>query len=282
MSVVIPAYNAESYLPDAIESVLSQGYDSIECIVVDDGSTDGTSRVLDRYRNRIRSVSQTNAGVSAARNLGISAAEGELVAFLDADDVWAPDKLNRQIPLFREEPDLIFSYGGIELVDTLTNRLGTVRAHPTAEAVEHTLTLRPGGFHLAMTGVVLKEALVHVGAFDTRLSTSADADLALRLADLGRGEPVDGVLARYRQHTFQMHLDPAVFEHDWRIVLERTSSLSSLTHRPGLMRRAWAEFDWMVGVEHWKAGKARTGPQAWSHVAGATSAGGAESHGNPP
>ena len=257
MSVVIPAYNAESYLADAIDSVLSQTYGQIECIVVDDGSTDATGQVIEGYGNRVRPLAQENTGVSAARNLGIAEAVGEFVAFLDADDVWAPEKLERQLVPLRARPDIVFSYGGIELVDAQLRSLGAVPAYPQQEALERTLTLRPGGFHLAMTGIARKEAVVHLGGFDTRLSTCADADLALRLVDLGRASAVEGLLARYRQHGSQMHLGLPVFEHDWRIVLERASSLSSVAQERKLVRRAWAEFHWILGMAKWRKGMRR-------------------------
>jgi len=237
-----------------VDSVFAQTYERTECIVVDDGSTDETRRVLDRYGDRLRGLRQDNAGVAASRNLGIEAARGELVAFLDADDVWAPDKLERQMALFDSEPDLVFVYGGIEIVDADLRRLEEVPAYPPEEALRRTLTLRPGGFHLAVTGLVRRDALVRLGGFDSRLSTSADADLALRLLDLGRAERIAGVTARYRQHDSQMHLGLAAFKHDWPIVLRRASGLNLLRHRRGLIREAWAEFHWTLALTMWRNG----------------------------
>jgi len=97
ISVIIPTYNAERYLPDAIDSVLAQTCPAGEIIVVDDGSSDGTPRVAERYGSRVRWLPQENQGSGAARNRGIEASRGELLAFLDADDLWVRDKLTWQV-----------------------------------------------------------------------------------------------------------------------------------------------------------------------------------------
>src|ERR1700674_2946625 len=93
VSVVIPTYNYRQFVVEAVESVLAQTYRPIELIVVDDGSTDGTRAELERFEGQIRYMFQENRGLPAARNRGIRAAAGEYVAFLDADDVWAPTKI---------------------------------------------------------------------------------------------------------------------------------------------------------------------------------------------
>src|SRR6476469_10004419 len=97
VSVVIPAYNAERFLGEAIESVLAQGYAHFELIVVDDGSSDRTAEVARSFGDRVRTIEQENSGVSAARNAGTRAAGGELLAFLDADDRWSPGWLERMV-----------------------------------------------------------------------------------------------------------------------------------------------------------------------------------------
>lgn len=107
VSVIIPTYNRESTLGRAIDSVLNQTYRNFEVIVVDDGSTDNTSRVVEKYKNRIRYYSKLHGGVSAARNLGLEKSEGTWVSFLDSDDYWLPKKLEKQMEYLQKNPDIM-------------------------------------------------------------------------------------------------------------------------------------------------------------------------------
>src|SRR5690348_15579178 len=106
VSVIIPAYNYARYIPGAVNSVLAQTYQNHEIVVVDDGSTDGTRQALGDSLDKISYIYQHNRGVSAARNVGIERSRGELIAFLDADDVWVPDKLDRQVRFLRDHPSI--------------------------------------------------------------------------------------------------------------------------------------------------------------------------------
>lgn len=106
ISCIIPVFNGERFLAEAIESVLAQTYRPVEVIVVDDGSTDGTAEVARCYGERVSYVWQQNAGETAARNLGLTTAHGKFIAFLDADDVWHSEKLERQITRFHERPEI--------------------------------------------------------------------------------------------------------------------------------------------------------------------------------
>ncbi|HYE37152.1 glycosyltransferase family A protein [Methylocaldum sp.] len=99
VSVVIPAYNAMAFLRQTLDSVLAQTYDNLEVIVVDDGSTDGTSDLLHGYGERITVLRQANAGQAAARNYGARVARGDMLAFLDSDDLWDAAKIARQVEL---------------------------------------------------------------------------------------------------------------------------------------------------------------------------------------
>src|SRR5689334_9621809 len=106
VSCVVPVYNGERYLAEALDSILAQTHRPLQAIVADDGSTDGTAAVAAAYGDRVLVLRQANAGPAAARNLGLAAARGEYVAFLDADDLWHPRKLERQLARFRARPQL--------------------------------------------------------------------------------------------------------------------------------------------------------------------------------
>jgi glycosyltransferase involved in cell wall biosynthesis len=109
VSVIVPVYNAERYLGEALESVLAQTYSDYEVIVVNDGSTDGSEQVALGFGDRIRYIRQENAGPGAARNRGIELARGELIAFLDADDLWLPGKLAAQVEFMETHPGVVLS-----------------------------------------------------------------------------------------------------------------------------------------------------------------------------
>src|SRR5436305_1935247 len=104
VSVVMPAFNAEAFVAEGIESVLAQDYECVEVIVVDDGSTDNTSAVASRYP--VKCIAQKNSGIAAARNAGVAVSRGSLVAFLDADDIWLPGKLSTQVAYLLKHPEV--------------------------------------------------------------------------------------------------------------------------------------------------------------------------------
>ncbi len=114
MSVIVPVFNAAKYLDEAIGSILAQTYPNVEVIAVNDGSTDVSLNVLENYASRITIIDSINKGTPAARNLGIQVAEGSYLAFLDADDIWHPEKLSTQMDLFDRTPNLDMTYCSFE------------------------------------------------------------------------------------------------------------------------------------------------------------------------
>ena len=121
VSVIIPVYNCERFVAQALESTLNQTYPNIEIIVVDDGSTDNTPRILDGYQDRdnvaiVHHENSVNKGVSYSRQLGIGFSQGEYIAFLDADDIFMPKKIGVQLDLLRNNPDAILCHSAIEPV----------------------------------------------------------------------------------------------------------------------------------------------------------------------
>src|SRR5258706_11646315 len=123
VSVIIPNYNYAHYLTQSLDSVLAQTYPEVEIIVVDDGSTDDSETILRSYGDRIRWIKQKNQGVSAARNLGVHETQGELVAFLDPDDLWLPAKLEWQVRRFLDDAELALVHCGVEVIDATGTHL---------------------------------------------------------------------------------------------------------------------------------------------------------------
>ena len=153
ISCVIPAYNAERYLAEALESVLSQTYRPIEIVVVDDGSTDGTADVVRSFGDAIQYLHQANGGCSVARIAGIEATTGELIALLDADDIWLPNKLERQAGEFARRPELDALFGYVQnfWIDELQDEAERFRdhriAHPLPGYTADTMMVRRSAFH---------------------------------------------------------------------------------------------------------------------------------------
>ncbi len=180
ISVIIPTYNRGWALTNAIDSVLAQDYKNFELIVVDDGSTDNTSNLIDRYAGRLKPIQQTNAGVSAARNRGIKEAGGDFLAFLDSDDTWLPQKLSRQMDFFTRRPEaLICQTQEIWIRNNI--RVNPKKCHkkPSGMIFEPSLDLCLVSPSAVM---VKKELLKEIGCFDERLPACEDYDLWLRVS----------------------------------------------------------------------------------------------------
>ena len=210
VTAVIPAFNYARFLPRAIESVLSQTYREIECIVVDDGSTDNTSEVLARYQTRVRAIAQNNRGLSAARNTGIHAAAGEFIAFLDADDLWLPAKIAEQLAAFQAQPNLGAIGCGAELVDAAgvhIRFLDYAQRHPVLHeswnqvSQFRAVALRQFWVSASGSGALIpKRTFEDVGVFDETLRAAEDWDMWLRIAAKYPIFNVDDVLVRIFQH----------------------------------------------------------------------------------
>lgn len=206
VSAVIPNYNYAQYIGEAVESALHQTYENIEVIVVDDGSSDDSLKVLSAFGNRIMVISQKNAGVATARNNGVKASTGEYVAFLDADDVWLPEKIEQQVACFLAKPELGLVHVGVQDISADGRDLD-VHADGMQGRVSHELLLfdRPvilgGG-----SGIMVRRKIFdEVGGFDMRLSTSADWDLFYQISSRYEVGFVSDVLLRYRFHGSNMH-----------------------------------------------------------------------------
>lgn len=202
VSVIVPAYNAGEFLREAIDSVLAQTYRDFEVIVVDDGSTDHTRDVLRIYGSAVRSIRQKNGGAAAARNCGILNSSGRYIAFLDADDVWLPAKLERQVSCLERHPQLVAAYSDSrDLEDGILNpesRLARFGIRASGRIFED--LLRHNFLHTSSV-VVRRTALAEAGLFDASLRGSEDIDLWMRLSRVGDFGCVDEVLAYYRRHS---------------------------------------------------------------------------------
>jgi glycosyltransferase involved in cell wall biosynthesis len=180
VSVILPTYNRGWILVEAVESVLGQDYANLELIVVDDGSTDNTKGLLLSFEDRITVIRQANRGVSAARNAGIRAATGELLALLDSDDTWLPGKVTAQVAFFSTHPD-----AQICQTQEIWIRNG-VRVNPGKRHFKEAGMIFERSLALCLvspSAVMMRRSLMdEVGLFDESLPACEDYDLWLRIA----------------------------------------------------------------------------------------------------
>lgn len=202
VSVIIPSYNQAHFLPEAIESVLAQTHPHVDIVVVDDGSTDNTQQVADRYPGT-RCVRQSNAGLSAARNTGIRRSNGDYLVFLDADDRLLPGALQAGLDALRSHPAAALVFGHYRHIDVEGALLptpvlqGDVRDHYAA-------MLRTNYVGMLATALYRREVFEHVSAFDVSLPACEDYDLNLRITRQFPAHCHGGVVAEYRRHGSNM------------------------------------------------------------------------------
>lgn len=203
VSVIIPNYNYEKYIGEAIKSVLAQTYRNFEVIVVDDGSTDNSLQVIRSFGDSVRLLQQENQHVSAARNTGIRVARGEWVALLDADDIWHPKKLELQLRELRKNPT--WSYIAADVLPLKTKAFSEFDASAVNSRRLSLLDFLTVTLMSSSSAVIRKSCFMKVGFFDTDLRASEDRDMWWRLAASFRGGLVEAPLWRYRQHPEQLN-----------------------------------------------------------------------------
>lgn len=195
VSCIVPVYNGERFLGEALESILRQAHSPLEIIVVDDGSTDGTAAVASRFAPRVTYIHQANAGPAAARNLGLARSTGEFVAFLDADDVWADEKLAVQLARFRDRPELDACVAHVQnfWIPELSAEAAQFRDHPRGQPI-------PGYVTAAL--LARRALFERIGPFDAALAHADAAEFFLRARRAGAVvELLPDVLLYRRIHT---------------------------------------------------------------------------------
>ena len=208
VSVVIPIYNGQEWIAETLDSVCAQTYQIAECIVVDDGSTDSSATIIENFAKQsqlnIHLINTSNRGQAAARNTGIAAARGDMIAFLDADDCWHPEKIAAQMELMNAKPGTMCVcafefFRGSESEGVIKfRRFGQ-------KELERWLAMEGHGMAISSTALVRKRDLEAIGVFESSLSVCEDLELAIRLFDMGEVLYVPEVLVGTRMHQAQEH-----------------------------------------------------------------------------
>jgi glycosyltransferase involved in cell wall biosynthesis len=254
VSVVVPAYNAASTIGETLLSVLSQTYRNLEVLVVDDGSTDETAAVVQSFTGRdqrVRLIQKPNGGVASARNAGIAASNGEFVAFIDADDLWHPTKIRKQVSvLVAGGPEMGLVYTAFRSIDSK----GLVVASSWNYAVDGWVPFRHFQVNLVGNGsavLVRKSALEAVGGYATWLREAnaegcEDLLLQLRIARSYRFGTVPEYLVGYRKHPGNMSADVAQMTRSRMLVMK--AAFAEYTGLPGLSMQHMlnAHYKWHI------------------------------------
>lgn len=205
VSVIIPNYNYARYVGQAIESVIDQTYLNIEIIVVNNGSTDNSLEILEEFGQRIHLVNQENLGQSGARNSGLSKAKGDFIAFLDADDIWEPQKIEKQLLLFGPTTELV--YCGIGRFSGNSKTRSSIDLPRFRGFCASAFVSQPGVSVVLSgesTAIFTRALLEKVGGFDPELNSAAGWDFFRRCSKFTNFDFVPEALTNYRIHDSNM------------------------------------------------------------------------------
>lgn len=224
IDVVMPTYNCAEYIGEAIDSIFSQGDHAFRVLVINDGSSDNTEDVLEPYMDRIEYFSKPNEGVVATRNFALDRLESDFVAFLDADDVWQPGKIDKQLATLNRDGGIGGVYANAVLVDRRGNPNGRdyvdeeIRADLVPDIYPYLFLKNPIP---TSTMILRREHLEKAGRFDSALPGTEDYDMWLRIARSTRLKYIDEPLARYRMHGSNISNNLLVRHRDNLIILNR-------------------------------------------------------------
>jgi glycosyltransferase involved in cell wall biosynthesis len=252
VSVIIPNYNYSQYVGEAVESTLAQTYANVEIIVVDDGSKDNSLELLESFGDKITVLKQQNAGVSAARNNGVANSDGEFIAFLDADDVWLPEKLEKQIAAFLNDKDLGLVHVAVQDIDAAGKNLETHFDGLSGEVSQELLLFKGAVILGGGSGIMIpRKIFEEVGGFDSRLSTSADWDIFYQISSRCKVGFIDEVLLKYRIHGSNMHGNIPRMESEMLLGFEKAFSGEK---NQSIKKTAYGNLYQVLAGSHFRAG----------------------------
>lgn len=225
VSVIIATYNRAELVVQAVESALNQTYKNIEIVVVDDGSTDSTRQALRQYEGRIEYIYQERSERSKARNVGLRHSSGYYIAFLDSDDLWLPTKIEKQVRVLNEKPEVGVVYSGVQFIDRNGNACDGGICWDTPERQELYEDLMT---HNVITGttssvMVRRTCLDRVGFFDESMNTCEDLDLFRRLVRYYEFYKIDLPSVRFRIHGDNTQHNAGAMAKGWEITIRKIS-----------------------------------------------------------
>jgi len=219
VSVVMSACNTGRYLKESIDSILAQTFSDFEFIIIDDGSTDDTLKILRDYEsreNRLKIISRPNTGLTKALNEALSHARGRFIARMDGDDIAMPDRFEKQIACLNEHPECVLLGSRVELIDPFGLRIGAGDYMKlTHEEISTMLLQGKGGAVVHPACMMRRDALEKVGGYKEQYNNSEDLDLFLRLSEIGQVANLPDVLLKYRRHLESVSHQK--YENQWKL-----------------------------------------------------------------
>jgi glycosyltransferase involved in cell wall biosynthesis len=259
VSVVVPAYNASRFIRESVGSALAQTFTDIEVVVVDDGSAEPVPWVVALDPARVRHHWKENGGPSSARNFGAQQARGALIAFLDADDLWEPTKLERQVQALAARPAAAFAFGAFRTVDEAGTPTGdALRMNRPSGDIAAALFMR--NFVVTSSVVMRRRLFEEAGGFEESLASSEDYDLWLRLAERHEAIYVDGVLGSYRTNGQGLSRNFVRMYETERVVIDRALARRARPELARLLPERLGKFHFEFGYDyfvHARFGEAR-------------------------
>jgi glycosyltransferase involved in cell wall biosynthesis len=242
ISVTIPAYNAAWCIRRAVDSVLAQTYRDFELIVINDGSTDATLDSLAGYGDQVRAISKPNGGLSSARNAGISAARGEFVAFLDADDWWLPEKLARQVALLDAQPNIGFCSTTTCVRGENGEDMGSWECPRIESSALETIFRANAAVAGSGSAVMVRKSILDkVGGFDEQLRSLEDIDMWMRLAAVSGYACIPETLACILKRSASMSGNLEVMRRSALAVMKKNRQFLAPGQQGAFWRQAYAE-----------------------------------------
>ncbi|MDY6950923.1 MAG: glycosyltransferase [Thermodesulfobacteriota bacterium] len=226
VSVIIATHNRAEFIAETVESAIGQTYRRIEIIVVDDGSTDDTRQVLKKYENKIKYIYQDRAERSKARNRGFRYSQGEYIAFLDSDDIWLPQKIEKQVKVLNERQDVGLVYVDVQFIDA--------KGEPHSGGARWDTRKRDVLYEDLMTNnivtgttssaMIRRSCLDKVGLFDETMNTCEDLDLYRRISEYYPFHAIASPLVRFRVHDTNTQRNASAMARGWETIVKKISA----------------------------------------------------------
>ena len=246
ISIIIPLYNKEKYIIDTLKSILYQDAQNWECIIVDDGSTDGSLKAVNDFCNahagNWKIVTVLNGGQTKARNIGIRESSGKYLAFLDADDLWVTNKLSTQFEYLEANPGVIGVLSGYAIFSSNLKRIRVVRNTDFNRMLKNWTSMRGFGGGLESVGMVRRIMNRDEILFDEELSTSSGLDFTIRCSQFGKMVVLDEIGLLYRLSNGQWHTNIDELSSNMSLISKKYSAYFNLNlHKRYLDYYFWVE-----------------------------------------